>query len=149
MLLGVPMASSQTVRTTSNMTEKVRKMKKTAHGVYLALRFAVVSMLFAFNNGVDITMQPIMLRVRHGMRPVACSAILTHDSLLQVEIGTDEEKVLEFYPALTNCNQHDLRIKSLLQLKARNVATRKQVWWTINGREQNRAAGIEGCQKTD
>ena len=50
--------------------------------------------------------------------------------LLQVEIGTDKEKILEFTPALTNCNKHDLRIKSLLQLKAQNATTGKQVlWW--------------------
>ena len=46
-------------------------------------------------------------------------------------MGTDKEKVLEFYPALTNCNEHDHRITTLLQLDALNTKTGKKVLgWT-------------------
>ena len=57
--------SQDNIEYDAGAVQRVRKMKKTAYLVYIALRVAVAAMLVAYNNCENITMHTIKLRVSH------------------------------------------------------------------------------------
>jgi hypothetical protein len=57
--------SQDNIEYDAGAVQRVRKMKKTAYRVLMALRAAVAVMLVAYNNRETITMHTIKLRVSH------------------------------------------------------------------------------------
>ena len=57
--------SQDNIEYDAGAVQRVRKMKKTAYRVLMALRAAVAVMLVAYNNRENITMHTIKLRVSH------------------------------------------------------------------------------------
>ena len=87
--------SQDNIEYDAGAVQRVRKMKKTAYRVLMALRVAVAAMLVAYNNGENITMHTIKLRVSHkGMHDhdgVHLSMLVSSDVLIVLIAGGDRD----------------------------------------------------------
>ncbi len=81
--------SQDNIEYDAGAVQRVHKMKKTAHGVLMALRVAVAAMLVAYNNSENITMHTIKLKVSHmGMH---VSMLVSSDILIVLFAGGDRD----------------------------------------------------------